>query len=744
MRKNKAKTAIQKRRARAKAKSRQKEKERENWVQDRIDWVKFSDLHDHDFDNESGTESIVNLPYGNVQSEHCDTQTSLQEDDENIDDDTVENENEQVLHDFSIICWNVLADAYCSRSSHKNLPSKFQSRVFNRIQRQHHVRQTLRLFDTKLSPDLIALQEVDPPLEVAKCMRSLGYGVVETGGSSDGRVDRVDSCGLYFREENWECLNHEIIRLDDLAILRSSSTKSSGEGRINDGSLNNPKSTENRRSKRSKKESGSTNRNSLKGFERSFVRKNVTLVARIEHKPSGRKLVIVVSHLFWNPAYDYVKLCQAHYVAIRVKAFCKRHNDIPIVWCGDFNSQPQGYVHQYLTRGVVNAKAAAPWHALSHEQNSKQNSDDEIHVSGTIHDEITDQFDRLHLTKQKMLNEAKGNDTQAGASLKPKVKYLLDYTLNRFCRWLRILGLDAALETEQEEKERTRDGNITIFKRCKDEGRSLVTTASKLLHRKDCPPGTYLLDTKSLLNLESAIVHLLLSHGVKLEPSRILTRCVVCNGSIEPVHDEGRRKDIFKTYQAPDEVEAEVLDVYQCNHCLQGYWWCEKPTSSASRVKCQAARLLELCIRGGVPIEGDMGMFQHIDVEKIMTSRDEHIIDKSLEDQLDVVRWLQVENLENPLSKMASAYALKQTLNESLPFTNVTFDFVGSLDYILYQTHTMEVIDLLYVPKTFNELNDLEIANGHLLPSYDWPSDHLAIGCRISFKGSASHHCEEE
>ena len=147
-------------------------------------------------------------------------------------------------------------------------------------------------------------------------------------------------------------------------------------------------------------------------------------------------------------------------MAIRVKAFCKRHNDIPIVWCGDFNSQPQGYVHQYLTGGVVNAKAAAPWHALSHKQNSKQNSDDEIYVSDTIHDEITDQFDRLHLTKQKMVNEATGNGTQASSSLKPKVKYLLDYTLNRFCRWLRILGLDAALETEQEEKERTRDGNM--------------------------------------------------------------------------------------------------------------------------------------------------------------------------------------------------------------------------------------------------------------------------------------------
>jgi uncharacterized protein with PIN domain len=36
----------------------------------------------------------------------------------------------------------------------------------------------------------------------------------------------------------------------------------------------------------------------------------------------------------------------------------------------------------------------------------------------------------------------------------------LDSTLNRFCRWLRILGLDAALETEKEEEERTRDGKM--------------------------------------------------------------------------------------------------------------------------------------------------------------------------------------------------------------------------------------------------------------------------------------------
>ena len=42
----------------------------------------------------------------------------------------------------------------------------------------------------------------------------------------------------------------------------------------------------------------------------------------------------------------------------------------------------------------------------------------------------------------------------------PKVRYLLDSTLNKFCRWLRILGVDAALETKKEEEERTRDGKL--------------------------------------------------------------------------------------------------------------------------------------------------------------------------------------------------------------------------------------------------------------------------------------------
>ena len=140
-------------------------------------------------------------------------------------------------------------------------------------------------------------------------------------------------------------------------------------------------------------------------------------------------------------------------MAIRANAFCKRHNDIPFVWCGDFNSQPQGYVHQYLTKGVVNAKAAAPWYALSHKRHEEQKAN--VNFTDTGHQELTDQFDLLNITKETIDNKAESKDVST-----PKVKYLLDSTLNRFCRWLRILGLDAALETEKEEEERTRDGKM--------------------------------------------------------------------------------------------------------------------------------------------------------------------------------------------------------------------------------------------------------------------------------------------
>jgi hypothetical protein len=168
MKKNKAKSTAQKRRARAKAKARQEDTARENWVEDRLAWLDVVNRRDHDFNHGTGGEVVIN-DHSFSEEDTIDKAKALKRKvSGDLEGEMQDSESKQLLHDFSIICWNVLADAYCSRSSHKNLPSKFQTRVFNRNQRQHQIRQILRHFHDKLSPDLIALQEVDPPLE-SKC-----------------------------------------------------------------------------------------------------------------------------------------------------------------------------------------------------------------------------------------------------------------------------------------------------------------------------------------------------------------------------------------------------------------------------------------------------------------------------------------------------------------------------------------------------------------------------------------------
>jgi hypothetical protein len=110
------------------------------------------------------------------------------------------------------------------------------------------------------------------------------------------------------------------------------------------------------------------------------------------------------------------------------------------------------------------------------------------------------------------------------------------------------------------------------------------------------------------------------------------------------------------------------------------------------------------------------------------------------------VEWLKQERLECPI-KLESAYALKLGQNgtplaslpivgERIPFTNVTHQFVDTLDYIFFDKQFLAPTELFYVPTSFVELcgDRTHLENAHLLPSDVWPSDHLAIGARLVFR----------
>ena len=279
-----------------------------------------------------------------------------------------------------------------------------------------------------------------------------------------------------------------------------------------------------------------------------------------------------------------------------------------------------------------------------------------------------------------------------------------------------------------------------LFEICRRERRNLVTTSKTLMKRKDCPPGAYLVIPSTLKALEETLVNLLLLHGLTLYPEKFLTRCVVCNGQIIEVFERSEQKKIFEEFGYPD-LGQDLDHVYKCDTCGQGYWWSSSPTSSASRVKDSCTHLLKLCLQGGVDVQGQPDFFAHVDYEAERKRGKENLNAQSSEGHtrsqggvVEVVGWLKDQKLSNPFD-LKSAYAAHDNGNdEVLPFTNVTSDFVGALDYIFFEEEKLKQIGRLAIPTNFKTLNTDMVAQGHLLPSKDWPSDHLCIGSQFSLK----------
>jgi hypothetical protein len=139
-----------------------------------------------------------------------------------------------------------------------------------------------------------------------------------------------------------------------------------------------------------------------------------------------------------------------------------------------------------------------------------------------------------------------------------------------------------------------------------------------------------------------------------------------------------------------------------------------------------ASHLFSLALRAGVPYEGDLGVFNFID--PIEEKEKGHMAASLSFPRVEAFEWLKCSSLKNKFN-LRSAYSREDDMNsELLPFTNVTRDFVNTLDYIFFEPHHCTLVGRLEVPTSFKRLNYMGIPNGHLLPSNLWPSDHLAIG----------------
>lgn len=69
-------------------------------------------------------------------------------------------------------------------------------------------------------------------------------------------------------------------------------------------------------------------------------------VINMTHNPSGKRIVIVNTHLYWNPEFEFVKYGQ---IAKIIKDIEKKYSaSVPVILCGDFNSLPSSNVLKYV------------------------------------------------------------------------------------------------------------------------------------------------------------------------------------------------------------------------------------------------------------------------------------------------------------------------------------------------------------------------------------------------------------
>jgi mRNA deadenylase 3'-5' endonuclease subunit Ccr4 len=204
-------------------------------------------------------------------------------------------------YDISIVSWNVLANSYCNPRSHRHLPLKVQRHVFDRPQRQHHVRQILRRLVASSSPlriqaDLVALQEVDEPLHVHDLMTGeLEMDGIETPTTPSGTDGRIDACALYYKRSTWKKVHHQVLRLDDLATVMSTTNPGNTPSTTTTATTNTNTNT--------------THAPNLQGIQTSLMRNNMALLVHLQHLQNPNlQIVVVVVHLYWNPLYEYIKV----------------------------------------------------------------------------------------------------------------------------------------------------------------------------------------------------------------------------------------------------------------------------------------------------------------------------------------------------------------------------------------------------------------------------------------------------
>lgn len=217
-----------------------------------------------------------------------------------------------------------------------------------------------------------------------------------------------------------------------------------------------------------------------------FVRQNVAAMATFETKISKKPFMIVTCHIHWNPNVPDVKLAQTKYILQRIEAYrAEQSLKMPVLFAGDFNSLPATDIYKLI--------------------------DCTHHVEADI--------SSYHAFKKNIPGDP-------GYIYGPDTKFLCDASLTRLCKWLRVLGVDVAMDTWTSDHSSKKKGSAiretinAYFERATKERRVILTTSRMLRERAQCPASHFVKTTSSW---EIALVDIFKDWGLSLNKEKFLT-----------------------------------------------------------------------------------------------------------------------------------------------------------------------------------------------------------------------------
>lgn len=130
-----------------------------------------------------------------------------------------------------------------------------------------------------------------------------------------------------------------------------------------------------------------------------YEKHNVGLTLKLEVNETKQQFLVATCHIHWNPSLPDVKLSQVLYILERLWAF-RDGEDLPVVLTGDFNTLPDDPLYRGITQPNSIAALTAAYR--------------EVKYGGDLYG--------------------------------PKTRFLCDASLTKLCKWLRVLGVNVALD----------------------------------------------------------------------------------------------------------------------------------------------------------------------------------------------------------------------------------------------------------------------------------------------------------